>query len=432
MGFIYLGGIMAETNLWDERDLTDEQKLFKNSILKWAERNLPLDRVIKMNRDGSPFPADIIKGLADLGVIMGTVPKERGGLGLRWSDQALISEVIGYIDPSIATAAGFMAVGTGWGFTIDRYANEEIREKFIKPAIRGEKYVGIATTEPGGGSDVSNFKCTGRKEGDEWVLNGEKTFISGVQEAKNIGGGYWVNVRTGPKIPEAPHKNMTAFFVPIDSEGLTPAEPYNNAGRNAISTGGFIMEDVRVPEEHMLGEEGKGFYQTMEGFDNARILIGASAVGVTRRILEEAADYIKERHTFGRPLAKYEGIQFEFVERYMEMEASNLMVKKVAVMQDVRYDEEGWSARTGKAKTYSPKEIAKWISMVKYKTPHLAKDTADDAMHWLGAAGYSSEFIFETAWRGVMSYCVGAEGGANIQKIVIGRETLGADYLPYR
>ncbi len=423
---------MAETNLWDERDLTDEQKLFKSSILRWAERNLPLGRVIKMNREGYPFPKDIIKGLADLGVIMGTVPKERGGLGLNWKDQSLIAEVIGYIDPSIATAAGFMAVSTGWGFTIDRYATEKIREEYVQPAIRGEKFVGIATTEPGGGSDVSNFKCTGEKDGDEWVLNGEKTFISGVEEAKKLGGGYWVNVRTGPKLPDAPYKNMTAFFVPIDSEGLTPAEPYDDAGRNAISTSGFIMEDVRVPHEHMLGEEGKGFYYTMEGFDNARILIGASAVGVTRRILEEAADYIKERETFGNPLAKYEGIQFEFVERYIEMEAGNLMVKKVAAMQDVRYDEEGWLARTGKAVTYSPKEIAKWISMIKYKIPHLAKDTADDAMHWLGAAGYSSEFIFETAWRGVMSYCVGAEGGANIQKIVIGRETLGPDYVPYK
>ncbi|MFO7990798.1 MAG: acyl-CoA dehydrogenase family protein [Thermoplasmata archaeon] len=423
---------MAKTNLSDDRDLTDEQKLFKESLLDWADRNLDLDRVIKINREGHPYPKDLIKGLADLGVIMGTVPEEQGGMGLTWTDQSIISETLGYIDPSIATAAGFMAVETGWGFTINRYAREEVRKEYVQPAIRGDKFIGIATTEPGGGSDVANFKCTGEKDGDEWVLNGEKTFISGVEECKEIGGGYWVNVRTGEKLPDAPHKNMTAFFVPIDSEGLTPTEPYDDAGRGSISTAGFIMEDVRVPEEYMLGEQGKGFYYTMEGFDNARIMIGASSVGVTRRILEEAADYIKERKTFGYPLAQYEGIQFPFVERYIEMEAGDLMVKKTAKMQDVRYDEEGWKEKTGKAKTYKPTEIAKWISMTKYKLPHLAKDTADDAMHWLGAAGYSSEYIFETAWRGVMSYCVGAEGGANIQKIVIGRETLGSDYIPYR
>lgn len=423
---------MPKTDLSDDRDLTDEQKLFKRSILEWADRNLPLDRVIKMNREGYPYPEDLIKGLGELGIIMGTVPEEYGGAGLKWSDQIVIADAIGYIDPSIATAAGFMAVETGWGFTINRYANQKIRDEYIKPAIRGEKFVGIATTEPGGGSDVANFKSTGEKDGDEWVLNGEKTFISGVEEAKKMGGGYWVNVRTGPKLDDAPHKNMTSFFVPIDSEGLKTPEPYDDAGRGSISTGGLILEDVRVPEEYMLGEEGKGFYYTMEGFDNARILIGASAVGVTRRILEEAADYIKERETFGNPLAKYEGIQFPFVERYTEMEASDLMVKKTAEMQDVRYDEEGWLERTGKAKTYSPTEIAKWISMIKYKVPHLAKETADDAMHWLGASGYSSEYIFETSWRGVMSYCVGAEGGANIQKIVIGRETLGSEYVPYK
>ncbi len=423
---------MARTDLSDERELTEEQKLFKESINDWAERNLPLDRVIEMNREGHPFPQDIVEGLADLGVIMGAVPEDQGGMGLSWSDQAVIAEQIGYIDPSIATAAGFMAVETGWGFTINRHANEEIREKYIKPAMRGDKFVGIATTEPGGGSDVAGHESTGEKDGDEWILNGEKTFISGIEECQDMGGGYWVNVRTGPQVEGEPHKNMTSFFVPIDSDGLEPQEPYDDAGRGSLSTSGFRMEDVRVPEEYMLGEEGKGFYYTMEGFDNARVMIGASAVGVTRRILEEAADYIKERETFGNPLAKYEGIQFPFVERYTEMEASDLMVKKVAKMQDKRYDEAGWGEKTGKPKTYSPTEIAKWISMIKYKVPHLAKDTADDAMHWLGAAGYSSEYIFETAWRGVMSYCVGAEGGANIQKIVIGRETLGKDYIPYK
>ncbi len=423
---------MARTKLSDDKELTEEQKLFRESILDWAERNLTLDRVIKMNREGYPYPEDIVKGLAELGVIMGPVPEEQGGMGLSWKDQAVIAETIGYIDPSIATAAGFMAVETGWGFTINRHATEEVREKYVKPAIQGDQFIGIATTEPGGGSDVANFASTGEKDGDEWVLNGEKTFISGVEECQKMGGGYWVNVRTGPKVEGAPHKNMTAFFVPIDTDGVNPQEPYDDAGRGSLSTSGFIMEDVRVPDEYMLGEEGKGFYYTMEGFDLARVMIGSSAVGVTQRVLEEAADYIKERHTFGKPLAKYEGIQFPFVERYTEMEASRLMVDKVARMCDKRYNEEGWLKREGKATTYTPTEIAKWISMIKYKIPHLAKDTADDAMHWLGAAGYSSEYIFETAWRGVMSYCVGAEGGANIQKIVIGRETLGKDFVPYK
>ncbi len=425
---------MAETQLSrdDEFGLTEEQQLLKESLLDWGERELPLTRVIKMNQEGHPYPEDLVKSMADLGIIMGTVPTEQGGSGLTWEDQMLIADLIGYIDPSIATAAGFMAVETGWGFTLNRYGNETIQKEFIKPAINGEKFVGIATTEPGGGSDVAGFECTAERDGDDWILNGEKTFISGTEEVQEMGGAYWVNVRTGPAPEDASHKNMTSFCVPVDADGMNFQEPYRDAGRMAISTGGFIMEDVRIPDEYRLGEEGKGFYYTMEGFDNARMLIGASSVGVTRRVLEEAADYIKQRETFGKPLAKYEGIQFEFVDLYTRMKALRLMYEQVAKMQDTRYEEAGYGDVEGKPKTFSPTDVVRWISMIKWKAPHLAKEAADKAMHWLGAAGYSDEYVFETAWKGIMSYCVGAEGGANIQKIVIARETLGPEFMPYK
>jgi len=411
---------------------TEEQKLMVKNVKEWCERNLTAERVREMDDKGHPYPKDIAEGLGKLGAIMGTVPREHGGLGIDWKTQCLIAEVIGYYDPTIATAAGFMAVETGWGFTINRYCSETVREKYIKPAIRGEKFVGIATTEPVGGSDVAGHKTTARKEGDEWVLNGEKTFISGTEECKLWGGGYWVNARTGPLIPEAPHRNMTAFFVPIDADGVEVAEPYRDAGRMAISTGGFVLKNVRIPDEYRLGEVGKGFYYTMEGFDNARLMIAASCVGVIRRILDEAIPYIKDRKVFGRPLAKYEAIQFEVAEIYREMEALKLMTMKTAWMQDIRYKEEGMPVKVSEAKTFKPTEIAKWISMVKWKGPSLALEAAEKAMIWLGAAGYTKEYLFEAAWRGVMSYVVGAEGGLNIQKIVVARELLGREYVPYK
>ncbi len=405
-----------------EFELTEEQLLIKESVRDWCSRNLSLEKVAEMERKGYPYPKEISKGLGELGVIMGTVPIEHGGQGLDWLTQTLIAEEIGYADVTISTAAAFMAVMTGWGWTIDKNCSEKVREEFIRPAIRGEKFAGIAVTEPGGGSDVANFKSTAKKDGDHWILNGEKTFISGVEEAREWGGGYWVNVRTGPKIPDAAHKNMTAFWVPVDSEGFHPDVPYRDAGRHSLSTSGFRMENLRIPDEYRLSEVGKGFYATMEGFDNARILIGASSVGVTQRLLEVAMDYIKERMVFGKPLAKYEGIQFELAELYREMEATRLMTYKTAWMQDMRYKE-------GK---YKPTEVAKWISMVKWKAPHLALEAANKTMHWLGAAGYTDEYPMEMAWRGVMSYCVGAEGGENIQKIVVGRELLGKDFVPYK
>lgn len=414
-------------DFWGEIELSEEQKLFKESLLEWGRRNDFPKRTIKMNQTGHPFPKDIVEGLCELGVVGGTIPEEHGGQGLSWKDQTLIADIVGYLEPSIATAAALMAVETGWGFTIDRYASEEVREKYVKPALNGEKFMGIATTEPRGGSDVVAFESTAEKDGDEWILNGEKTFISGTEECKDWGGGYWVNVNdlTKPNPGDPPHRNMTSFFVPIDTEGLEVEEPYRDAGRMALSTGGFRMDNVRIPDSYRLGAPGKGFYLTMEGFDNARMLIGGSAVGVTRQILEEAADYINERETFGKKLSQYEGISFEFADLYQRMKALRLMYQKTAEMQDKRYKEEGMPEKTGRATTYTPTDVAKWISMIKWKAPHLAKEAADKAMHWLGAAGYTDEYIFETAWRGVMSYCVGAEGGANIQKIVIARETLG-------
>ena len=402
--------------------LTEEQKMIRKTVQEWGEDNLTPEAVRKMDTEGHPFPSFIPAGLAELGVLMGTIPLEDGGSALDWQTQALISEELGYYDPSGATLAACMAVMTGWGYTLNKYASERVKEEYIKPAIRGEKFVGIAATEPGGGSDVAAFKSKAERDGDHWVLNGEKTFISGVEEACEWGGGYWVNVRTGPPPKDAHHKNMTAFFVPVDAEGVQPAKPYRDSGRNAVSTSGFQMDNVRIPAEFMLGEEGRGFYQTMEGFDNARILIAAGTAGVTRRILDDAMDYIKEREAFGRPIAKYEGIQFELVELYRELEAQRLITYKTAWMQDQRYQEDA----------FHPTEVAKWISMGKWKGPQLAVRAANRAMHWLGAAGYSDEYLFELAWRGNMSFCVGAEGAENIQKLVIGRELLGKDYIPYK
>lgn len=411
---------------------TESQKLMIKSIREWCERYLTLEQVREMDDRGHPFPKEIVEGLCSLGVVMGTVPVEHGGSGIDWLTQGMISEVIGYYDPTIATAAALMAVETGWGFTLDRYSSQTVRENYVKPAINGEKFVGIATTEPGGGSDVAAFRSTAKKDGDEWIINGEKTFISGTEECEKWGGGYWINVRTGPAPPGAPHRNMTSFFLPIDAEGVEVQVPYKDAGRMSLSTGGFIMNDVRLPDEYRLGEVGSGFYYTMEGFDNARMMIGASCVGIIQRVIDEAVPYIKERKTFGRPLAKYEAIQFELAELYREMEALKLMTRKTTWMQDTRYREEGMPEKTSEAKTFKPTEVAKWISLIKWKGPSLALEAAKEAMIWLGAAGYTKEYVFESAWRGVMSYVVGAEGGLNIQKLVVARELLGRGYVPYK
>lgn len=182
------------------------------------------------------------------------------------------------------------------------------------------------------------------------------------------------------------------------------------------------MKDVRIPDSYRLGEVDKGFYLTMEGFDCARILIAAVCVGAAQRALDIGMDYIKERRAFGRPIGKFEGIQFELADNWAKLEAIRSLTFRTAWMMDKRYKE----------KRFAPTEVAKMISACKLLAPHLAFDIFKDAMIWLGAYGYTKECPLEMGLRGIMSYCIGAEGATNIQRIVIGRELLGREYVPYK
>ena len=402
-------------------NLTEEQELLKKSVKGWCEKNLPLDRIREFDNK-QEIPQAIIKGMGELGILLPTVPKEHGGAGLDWVAACLIAEQIGYADVTIAIPAGFQVVGGGWGFVIDEYCTEMVREEAIRPAIKGEKFIGVATTEPGGGSDVAAIKTTARKEGNKWILNGEKTFLSGTEEAKRMGGGYFLLARTAPVQPKAPHRGMTAFYLPIDARGVEVAKRFEKMGRMALSTGGLRMVDVELSDEYRLGEEGRGFYYTMEGFDCARLILSASSLGVTQRVLEIGMDYIKTREAFGRPIAKFEGIQFELADLWAELEATRALVYKTAWMQDKRYRE----------RAFSPLEVSKWVSMCKLKAPQLALRASEKAMLWMGALGYTKEYPLEMAYRGVMSYCIGTEGTLNIQRIIIARELLGEEFVPYK
>jgi acyl-CoA dehydrogenase len=248
-------------------------------------------------------------------------------------------------------------------------------------------------------------------------------YISGTEEVQQMGGGYWVTARTSPPpSPSAMHKGITGFFVPIKAPGVEVTKRFDDVGRMGISTGGFSMKNVRIPDSYRLGNEGDGFYSTMEGFDGARILIAATCLGASRRCLEIGMDYIKQRKAFGQPIGKFEGIQFELADDWTELEAARSLVYRTAWMDDERY----------KHNKFSPLEVAKYISACKLKVPPMAMHIAEHVMIWMGAYGYSQECPIDMAWRGIMSYCVGAEGALNIQRIVIGRELLGKDFIPYK
>lgn len=398
----------------------EEQKLFQRSLREWCQKELPLEKIREMDSKGE-IPREIIKGLADMNLLLMTVPQEHGGAEVDWVTACIAAEELSYADVSIALPVLWL-VESSWGFVVDRYCSEEVREAVIRKAIKGDAFIGIASTESGGGSDVAAFKSTARKDGNGWVLNGEKMYISGTEEAKKLGGGYFVIARTSPAPPEAIHRGMTGFYLPMDAPGVEINKRFEDMGRMAISTGGFMMKDVRVPDSYRIGEVDKGFYLTMEGFDNARILIAAVCVGAAQRALEIGMDYIKERKAFGRPIGKFEGIQFELADDWAQLEALRSLVYRTAWMQDKRYKEN----------KFTPLEVSRMIAACKLIAPHFAFDVYKHVMIWLGAYGYTKECPLEMGLRGIMSYCVGAEGATNIQRIVIARELLGKDYIPYK
>jgi acyl-CoA dehydrogenase len=399
---------------------TEEQELIRRAVHDWCQKNLPLMKVREIDDKGE-IPKDTIKGLADLDLLLMTVPEKHGGTGADWITTCLVAEELGYADISIAVPVFFL-VASSWGFVVDRYCSEKVRDKFVKKAIKGESFIGIATTEAGGGSDVANIKSTAKKEGNKWILNGEKLYTSGTEEAKRLGGGYFVLVRTSPPPTEKHHLGMTAFFLPADTPRLEIVKRFEDMGRAGISTGGFVMNSVSLRDYHRIGEKGKGFYLTMEGFDAARLLIGATCLGAAKRAQEIGMEYVKEREAFGRPIAKFEGIQFELADDWAELEALRSLLYHTAWMMDKKYGEGKFSTRT----------VSKYVSACKLKIPPFAFEVFKKVMLWLGAYGYTKECPLEMGLRGIMSYMIGAEGTINIQRIIIARELLGKNYVPYR
>jgi acyl-CoA dehydrogenase len=399
---------------------TEEQELFRKAIREWCQKNLPIEKIREWDSEGE-IPHEILRNMGDMGLNIMTSPQEHGGSGADWVTACIAGEELGYADVSIALPVLWL-VESSWGYVVDKYCSEEVRKEVILKAFKGDAFIGIASTESGGGSDVAAFKSTARKDGSNWILNGEKMYISGTEEAKKLGGGYFVNARTSPAPPGAAHRGITGFYLPMNAPGVEINKRFDDMGRMAISTGGFVMKDVKIPDSYRIGEVDKGFYLTMEGFDSARILIAAVCVGAAQRALDVGMEYIKERKAFGRPIGKFEGIQFELADDWAQLEALRSLVYRTAWMNDKRYKEN----------KFTPLEVSKMIAACKLIAPHFAFDVYKHVMIWLGAYGYTKECPLEMGLRGIMSYCIGAEGSTNIQRVIIARELLGKEFVAYK
>jgi acyl-CoA dehydrogenase len=393
---------------------TEEQEMWRKAVRNFAQKKIaPRSREID---DTGQIPEDIIKAMADMGLWAPTVSEKYGGQGMNVTMATIAAEELGRAEISLALPVMYL-VQASWGFVFERYANDEIKEEILPGVCAGKSFLGIASTEPGGGSDIEGVTRSTAQRGPDggWVLNGEKLYISGIKESLRMGGAYMTLVRSDP---EAGHKGFTFFAVPIKDNPCVTTTLIHNWGRTGISTGGFNMDNMPLADKYRIGQEGRGFYYAMEGYTYARALIGATCCGAAETALRMGVEYIKQRKSFGKPLAAYQGINFPAAERFTDIETARLLTYKAAWMADEMYASRG----------FKHKDVALYGAMAKLRAPIMAFETLNEVANWLGAMGYSKEYPIEMGIRGVRSYSIGAEGGMNIMRMIIARELIGNDF----
>lgn len=392
---------------------SEEQELFRESLRDFCEKKiLPSAGELEVKKEISK---KTLKDLAEFELLAMTVPEKYGGINASAVTAGIAAEELARADLTCSIPVVFL-VEASWGYLFSKYGTEEAKSENLPLVTKGERFLGIATTESEVGSDLEGMRTKIAKTENGYIINGEKNYISGVREAIKWGGGH---VTLAKQTPELGVRGMTLFYLPLTSKGITPTY-YEDIGREAISCGGFNIADVQIPKHYLIGEENKGFYIVHEGYELARGLIALVCVGAASKVLENGIRYIKERKCFGKPLAKYEGIQFSLAEHYAKLQA----VRELAYKALWLYDRE----KEGKAARF---EVSKAIALAKLLSPLWAFDAINDVMQWQGAFGYTKECVDQRALRGVRSFTL-AEGSSEIMKIIIARELLGKEFIPYK
>jgi len=401
--------------------MSDEHLLWKQTVREFSEQELePIAR--RIDEEWHRIPDELIDKMADLGIFGITIPEEYGGCAVPGEEMQYAVTTIhelarGELSMSLPV---YTLLCIGWSMILVQYATEEAKEELLPKVASGEWFMGINTTEPGGGSDLAAIKTVATKDtGDSWIVNGEKAYISGVREATERGGGHATLFLTQPELG---YKGATFAYFPAQAPG-TSYTTYSDMGRMGLSTGGFIYKDVEIPKKYILGEENRGFYVNMEGFNVARAVVAAACLGGAEKCLDISRDYTKQRILFGRPLLNFEAISFEMVDDKAELEQLKLMLMKGAWLIDEFYKD--------KSKV-DFREINRTIAMCKCYAPEMGVRVARNAMMYHGGFGYTKDTPLEMSMRGTMSYLVGAEGGYHVMKIIMGRDWFGDEAVPFR
>ena len=375
---------------------TEEQKQMVGAIRDFVQKEVV--PVASKFDHADEYPAELVDKLAELGLFGAIVPKEYGGLELDNVTFAMIIEELCKGWMSLSGTLGSHSIMT---YCIANFGTDEQKERFLPAIARGERRGGIGLTEPGGGSDLQNIQTNAVRDGDDYVINGSKMFVTN----GTTGNTFALLTKTDPDAEPA-HKGISLFIIEKDGPGFTVGKNIKKLGYRGIDTTEFAFQDFRVPVTNLLGEvEGEGFKQIMAGLEGGRINIAARAVGVAQAAFEAAIQYAQQRETFGKPIGQHQAIQLKLAEMGTKIEAARLLTLSAAAKKDRG---ERCDLEAGMAKLFAS-ETCHEVTM--------------EAMRVHGGYGYTEEFPVERYFRDAPLMMIG-EGTNEIQKLVIARNLL--------
>ncbi len=375
--------------------LSEEQKMIQNLARDFARNEIaPVAEHYDRTHE---FPWPVVKKAQELGLTTMNVPEKYGGLGLSLFDESLVTAELSWGCSGISTAIGVNSLGM---LPILVAGSEDQKATYGGRMADGD-LCAYCVTEPEAGSDVSGIGTTAVRDGDTYILNGGKTFITGATNASF----YTVLAYTSPELRATRdrYKGMSFFVVHRDWEGVSVGKPFDKMGQHASDTAEVIFDNVRVPASHLLGEEGRGFLYAMKVFDYSRPTVAAGAVGVAQRALDEAIKYARERYSMGKPIYQHQAIGHMIADMAMQVEAARLLVWRAA-----------WAVDNGESNTTA-------AAFAKAYAADMAMKVCTDAVQVFGGYGYMSEYPVEKLMRDIKIYQI-YEGTSQIQRNIIVRE----------
>ncbi len=377
--------------------LSQEHEMVQKMVRDFARKEIA-PFIKEYDRKAEPMPHSL-KRMGELGILGLCFPVRYGGQGMDYISLGLACEELEAMDTHLRVA---MSVHTGLcSMTLFQWGSEEQKQRFLKPLATGEKLGCGAFTEPGMGSDVASMQASAKRDGDSYILNGEKMWISLASKADYA----LVTVKTTPNAKK-PSEALSTFIVDLTSPGIKRGDLHGKLGVRAGSTGWISFSDVRVPLENRIGEEGEGFKITMTGFDHGRYTVAAGATGIIRASLEASASYAQTRKTFGKPIAEHQLIQQKIAQMAQDYEIARLL-----------YLQAGWMKNIGQRSTLQTSYAKKFASEASF-------NAANEAIQVHGAYGFSDEYDVERHLRnsrGAVIY----EGSSEIQTLIQADYALG-------